>query len=94
MAGGGKESPRQKMIGMMYLVLTALLAMNVSKDILMTFITVNESLERSNKNFTKSTEKIMEGFQAAAVSFVVCWVWLPTREKTRRQRDLRRGENS
>jgi len=68
MAGGGKESPRQKMIGMMYLVLTALLAMNVSKDILMTFITVNESLERSNKNFTKSTEKIMEGFQAAAAS--------------------------
>ena len=32
MGGGGKETPRQKMIGMMYLVLHALLAMNVSKE--------------------------------------------------------------
>lgn len=31
---GGKETPRQKMIGMMYLVLTALLALNVSKQVL------------------------------------------------------------
>ena len=29
----GKETPRQKMTGMMYLVLTALLALNVSKEI-------------------------------------------------------------
>jgi hypothetical protein len=35
---GSKETPRQKMIGMMYLVLTALLALNVSKDILDAFI--------------------------------------------------------
>ena len=60
MAGGGKETPRQKMIGMMYLVLTALLAMNVSKDILMTFVIVNESLERSNASFTKNNEKTMK----------------------------------
>ena len=44
MAGGGKETPRQKMIGLMYLVLTALLAMNVSKDILKAFVTVNDNL--------------------------------------------------
>ena len=31
--GHGKETPRQKMIGMMYLVLTALLALNVSKEV-------------------------------------------------------------
>ena len=31
---GGKISPRQKMINMMYLVLTALLALNISKDML------------------------------------------------------------
>lgn len=65
MAGGGKESPRQKMIGMMYLVLTALLAMNVSKDILMTFVIVNESMERSNTNFTKNNVKVMKGFEDA-----------------------------
>ncbi len=33
---GGKETPRQKMVGMMYLVLTALLALNVSKSMLVT----------------------------------------------------------
>ncbi|MBK5286254.1 MAG: gliding motility protein GldM [Bacteroidia bacterium] len=40
----GKLSPRQKMINMMYLVLTALLALNVSKEIINAFVTVNESL--------------------------------------------------
>ena len=48
---GGKLSPRQKMIGMMYLVLTALLAMNVSKDILNAFVTVNDGLEKTKANF-------------------------------------------
>ena len=38
------ETPRQKMIGMMYLVLTAMLALNVSADILNGFIMVNKSL--------------------------------------------------
>ena len=68
MAGGGKETPRQKMIGMMYLVLTALLAMNVSKDILMTFVTVNESLERTNKSFTENSNKVMKAFEDAKAS--------------------------
>jgi len=48
---GGKETPRQKMIGMMYLVLTALLALNVSKEILDAFVIVNEGLEKTNANF-------------------------------------------
>jgi gliding motility-associated protein GldM len=68
MAGGGKETPRQKMIGMMYLVLTALLAMNVSKDILKAFVTVNESLERTNKNFSDNTIKVMKAFEEAKAS--------------------------
>ena len=44
---GGKETPRQKMIGLMYLVLTAMLALNVSKQILQGYLSVNESLEKS-----------------------------------------------
>lgn len=44
---GGKETPRQKMIGMMYLVLTALLALNVSKQIVSAFITLNDKLGSS-----------------------------------------------
>ena len=55
---GGKETPRQKMIGMMYLVLTALLALNVSKDILYAFVVVNDGLEKTKVNFkVKSNEK-------------------------------------
>ena len=45
---GAKETPRQKMIGMMYLVYTALLAMNVSKDILDAFDTVNTGVQTTN----------------------------------------------
>ncbi len=48
---GYKETPRQKMIGMLYLVLTALLALNVSKDILNAFLVVNDSMESSNESF-------------------------------------------
>lgn len=48
---GGKLSPRQKMIGMMYLVLTALLALNVSKEILDAFVTINTGLESTGRSF-------------------------------------------
>ena len=42
---GAKETPRQKMIGMMYLVLTALLALNVSNTVLEKFAFMNKTLE-------------------------------------------------
>ena len=42
---GGKETPRQKMIGMMYLVLTALLALQVSSAVLEKFAIINVTLE-------------------------------------------------
>ena len=45
---GGKETPRQKMIGMMYLVLTALLALNVSKSILDAFVAIEENIQKAN----------------------------------------------
>lgn len=45
---GGKETPRQKMIGMMYLVLTAMLALNVSKDILRAFVAIEENIQKAN----------------------------------------------
>jgi len=61
---GGKETPRQKMIGMMYLVLTALLAMNVSKQILHGYIVVNESMEESKKSLTENNKRITESFEA------------------------------
>ena len=62
---GGKETPRQKMIGMMYLVLTALLAMNVSKDILDAFVIINEGLEVTNANFMAKNEFTYSQFEKA-----------------------------
>ncbi|MCE1167469.1 MAG: gliding motility protein GldM [Sphingobacteriia bacterium] len=59
---GFKETPRQKMIGMMYLVLTALLALNVSKDILTAFVTVNKSMEETNANFKTKLDETYAKF--------------------------------
>jgi gliding motility-associated protein GldM len=60
---GYKETPRQKMIAMMYLVLTALLALNVSKQILDAFVVVNESIETTNENFSKKLESTNSKFK-------------------------------
>ncbi len=60
-----KDTPRQKMIGMMYLVLTALLALNVSKDILDAFIVVNKGLENTNVNFTGHNDQLYSQFDLA-----------------------------
>jgi gliding motility-associated protein GldM len=43
-------SPRQRMINLMYIVLTAMLALNVSGDVLNGFILVQEGVQRTNKN--------------------------------------------
>ncbi|HOT89280.1 MAG TPA: hypothetical protein PL028_07070, partial [Bacteroidales bacterium] len=62
---GFKETPRQKMIGMMYLVLTALLALNVSKDILNAFVIVNEGLKTSQTNVSSKNALIYMNFDKA-----------------------------
>ncbi len=59
---GFKETPRQKMIGMMYLVLTAMLALNVSKEILQAFVIVNDSVEKTSQNFTKKVSDLHKEF--------------------------------
>lgn len=59
---GGKQTPRQKMIGMMYLVLTALLALNVSVEVLDAFVLVNDGLEKTNKNFTAKVDQVYDDF--------------------------------
>lgn len=58
-----KETPRQKMISMMYLVLTALLALNVSDQVLKGFITVDESIDKSKKIITDNNKQIELAFQ-------------------------------
>ena len=63
---GGNISPRQKMINMMYLVLTALLALNVSKEVLNSFFEVNKGITRSTVNFNAKNGDTYAAFDAAA----------------------------
>ena len=60
---GGKETPRQRMIGMMYLVLTALLALQVSNQILQKFVLLNEGMERTSKNYSGKNQFLIEQMQ-------------------------------
>jgi gliding motility-associated protein GldM len=57
------ESPRQKMINLMYLVLLAMLALNVSSDVLQGFSLVDESLNRSTANATMQNQAIYKDFE-------------------------------
>lgn len=65
--GHGKETPRQKMIGMMYLFLTAMLAINVSKEVLDSFVLVNDSLSVTVENFNDKNQKIYADFEKQKV---------------------------
>src|SRR5688572_30460940 len=60
---GGKVSPRQKMINMMYLVLTAMLALNVSAEILKAFYLVESSMVKAGANIDSKNADIMTAFQ-------------------------------
>ncbi len=62
---GAKETPRQKMIAMMYLVLTAILALNVSKEVIEAFVTVNKSLEATAGNFDEKNHMLYADFDQA-----------------------------
>ena len=59
------KEPRQKMINMMYLVLTALLALNVSAEILNAFKTVNNSITTSNGVIIEKNNLTYSAFEKA-----------------------------
>lgn len=58
------RDPRQKMINIMYLVLTAMLALNVSAEILNAFSIVNNSINTSNKSLADKNNIIYQQFDA------------------------------
>jgi gliding motility-associated protein GldM len=63
---GAKETPRQKMIGMMYLVLTALLALNISKEVLDGFVKVENSLLQTQSTLSS---KIYDTYTALQLKY-------------------------
>lgn len=65
MANNSKRvSPRQKMINLMYVVLMAMLAMNVSSDVLNGFTVIGDGLTNSTDNATLQNEAIYDDFAA------------------------------
>ncbi len=60
------KEPRQQMINMMYLVLTALLALNVSAEVLNAFKLVADGMGNSNTVVDTKNETVLTVFQRAA----------------------------
>lgn len=63
---GGKLSARQKMINLMYLVFIAMMAMNMSKEVLSAFGLMNERLTESNIAATQRNADFMAGLTEKA----------------------------
>ncbi|NAS12850.1 type IX secretion system motor protein PorM/GldM [Poritiphilus flavus] len=63
---GGKLSPRQKMINLMYLIFIAMLALNMSKEVLAAFGLMNEKLEASNVKATESNTAFLASLETKA----------------------------
>ncbi len=64
----GSQTPRQKMINLMYIVLMAMLALNVSSDVLRGFTLVDDSLVRTTIN---ASEQNVALYDALAQSMTV-----------------------
>lgn len=64
---GGKLTPRQKMINLMYLVFIAMLAMNMSKEVLSAFGLMNEKFEASNAGYIATNEQMLMALDTKAL---------------------------
>jgi gliding motility-associated protein GldM len=62
----GKQSPRQKMINLMYLIFIAMLALNMSKEVLAAFGLMNEKLEASNNKINENNEAFLASLETKA----------------------------
>ncbi|NDV44221.1 gliding motility protein GldM [Flagellimonas sediminis] len=63
---GGKQTPRQKMINLMYLIFIAMLALNMSKEVLAAFGLMNEKLETSNTSMDSNNASFFASLETKA----------------------------
>ncbi len=63
------KEPRQLMINIMYIVLTAILALNVSAEILNAFLTMNESISESSQIVGASNNSLMNAISDQADAY-------------------------
>ncbi len=64
---GAKLSSRQKMINLMYLIFIAMLALNMSKEVLSAFGLMNEKLTESNEAATNKNSAFFAGLEQQAI---------------------------
>jgi gliding motility-associated protein GldM len=62
----GKQTPRQKMINLMYLIFIAMLALNMSKEVLAAFGLMNEKLVTSNAKASENNLAFLENLETKA----------------------------
>ncbi|UYW00596.1 gliding motility protein GldM [Flavobacterium agricola] len=62
----GKQTPRQKMINLMYLVFIAMMALNMSKEVLSAFGLMNEKFEAANTTATANNKNLFAALAAKA----------------------------
>lgn len=65
---GGKETPRQRMIGMMYLVLTALLALQIKDTVLEKFVLIENGLEAANTSIYGYNDRILQDIKTSVAN--------------------------
>ncbi len=66
---GGKQTPRQRLIGLMYLIFLALMALNVSVDVLDSFPLMNRGIEETNRNFEMKVDMVYDDFREQELLF-------------------------
>lgn len=80
------REPRQKMINLMYLVLTAMLALNVSSEILNAFKTIDKSFSFANNTIDEKTETVFASLQEKLndpKSRELALIWMPKAERAK-----------
>lgn len=84
------KEPRQKMINLMYLVLTALLALNVSAEVIEAFKTVDTSLQASNRSIETGNKTLFESLAEASKDPLTAKnaaIWAPVANDAKTQAD-------
>lgn len=66
---GAKQTPRQRLIGLMYLIFLALMALNVSVEVLDSFPLINNSIEETNRNFEAKVDMVYYDFDEQRLNF-------------------------
>jgi GldM N-terminal domain. len=84
------KEPRQKMINVMYLVLTALLALNVSSEVLNAFRTMDKSFSNASAVIDNKTNTIFSSFESKLKdpkTSELASIWKPKADKAKQLSD-------